>query len=270
MQQDYTGLEKKIEVAEENDIPEEVKKLIKQNEEVVRAEEVNIDKLIEQQKHLKKKPTGKQKEKGIGFSVCEGRLIEALEQSKRSMDVFYNQSIDNNRLSRTKQMISVYAINRTELLGVKELFEGLQDSIINIKHRQARDICLTQLSILEQIDLQKHYELDDKELQSHNDFVLFTRCFVDWMSAMHNIMLDQSSYSKRKRHYDLFISKYSDYSSDYTPPTSSSGSLDSTNIGVFKSGSKNRFSTLKEQQQLLSNSSITFHPTTIHSEEDND
>lgn len=230
MQKDYTaeGIE---EVKYE--IPDEVlEQLNKEKEELIKAENIKIDKLIEQQKHLKKKPTGKQKEKGIGFSVCEGRLVEAVEQSKRSMDVFYNGSISEEKMTKTKQMVGVYAINRTELLGVKELFDGIQDSVINLKHRQARDICLTQLKLLESLTISSYTgeeDLNDEQI------LLFVRSFIDWLSAMHNIMMDQSSYTLRRRHYETFISKYE----EYADPMLVSGLLNNTNNGVFKSGSKN-------------------------------
>lgn len=230
MQKDYTaeGI-----IEDKYEIPEQVlEQLNKEKEELIKAENIKIDKLIEQQKHLKKKPTGKQKEKGIGFSVCEGRLVEAVEQSKRSMDVFYNGSISEEKMTKTKQMVGVYAINRTELLGVKELFDGIQDSVINLKHRQARDICLTQLKLLESLTISSYTgeeDLNDEQI------LLFVRSFIDWLSSMHNIMMDQSSYTLRRRHYESFISKYE----EYADPMLVSGLLNNTNNRVFKSGSKN-------------------------------
>lgn len=230
MQKDYTaeGI-----IEDKYEIPEQVlEQLNKEKEELIKAENIKIDKLIEQQKHLKKKPNGKQKEKGIGFSVCEGRLVEAVEQSKRSMDVFYNGSISEEKMTKTKQMVGVYAINRTELLGVKELFDGIQDSVINLKHRQARDICLTQLKLLESLTISSYTgeeDLNDEQI------LLFVRSFIDWLSSMHNIMMDQSSYTLRRRHYESFISKYE----EYADPMLVSGLLNNTNNRVFKSGSKN-------------------------------
>lgn len=154
----------------------------------------------------KRKPSKKGMEKGIGFTICEGKITEAIEQSKRALDVFYNKE---SKMPPHTILTSVYSINRTELMGVRELFDGLQDNIISPKHKQARDLCLTQLNLLESLVLSDKDDINDPV------FPTFTQGFVDWITATHNVMLDQSSWGKRKRNYDWFINKYCDYTPEY-------------------------------------------------------
>ena len=129
-----------------------------------------------------------------------------MEQSKRALDVYQTRS---SKMPPHTIMTGVYAINRTELMGVKEIFEDLSDKVLSPKHRQARDICLTQLKVLENL------VLSDKDDINDPSFAYFVQSFVDWITAMHNVMLDQSSWGRRKRNYNLFIEKYIDYAPDY-------------------------------------------------------
>jgi hydroxymethylpyrimidine pyrophosphatase-like HAD family hydrolase len=162
--------------------------------------------MIPAQTRKTKKISKKAKEKGIGFTVCEGRVVEAIEQSKRALDVFYTKA---SKMPAHTVLNGVYAVNRSELMGVREIFEGLADSILSPKHKQARDICLTYLSFLESLTLSDKDDINDPV------FLSFTSAFVQWLTATHNVMMDQSSWAKRKKNYDWFIEKYIDYAPVY-------------------------------------------------------
>lgn len=151
---------------------------------------------------LKNKPTEKVKIKGIGFTICESSFAQCLEQTKSALDVFYQGA---SKLPEHKVMLGVYGVARNEVVAVVDFIGDTNKSIMNMKHRQSLDVCMTFLKLLEDINLADKEDINDPE------FLRFARGLIDFLSTLHTILFDKTTYYSRAKVHKSFIEKYIDY-----------------------------------------------------------
>lgn len=145
----------------------------------------------------------KKREKGMGFSFCEGLIAEQIEQSFKALNVF------NNLLSTkppAQVLLGVYGIVRHEALNVLEGFDGLQDSILSPKHRQVRDMNKVLAILLSEIDLK---DIPDADLESNEQSILFIKLVISYLTSAHKIMMDAATTHMRKKHFNEFLTQWS-------------------------------------------------------------
>ena len=150
----------------------------------------------------KRKPSKKQAEKGLGFTICEGILTECIEQTYRALGVFYH---NQSKLPAHTVMLGVFGVARSEAAAVRDLFDGIQDAVLNPKHRLARDVVNTFLKSQEDFKLA---ELDDIE---HPEFARFAQHLTDFLTTLHIILHDSTTHYTRNKKYKTFVEKYIDY-----------------------------------------------------------
>ena len=147
--------------------------------------------------------SGKKKDKGMGFTFCEGLVTEQIEQSYKALNIF-NSTV--SKKSPAQILLGVYGIVRHEALNVHEGFDGLQDSILSPKHRQVRDINEIFSKILTEINLK---DIPDEELETNDQSILFIKVLIDYLSCAHKIMLDSTTTYIRKKFFNQFKEDWS-------------------------------------------------------------
>lgn len=150
----------------------------------------------------KRKPSEKQKAKGLGFTICEGVFSQCIEQVKSSLDVFYKQQ---SQMEPHKVMLGIYGVARSEAVTVVEFLADVQKSIMNPKHRLSTDITRTYLKVLEDINLVDKEDIEDPE------FARFGAATVDFLTTLHIVLRDQTTYHLRNKTYKKYIEHYIDY-----------------------------------------------------------
>ena len=144
----------------------------------------------------------KKRDKGIGFHFCEGLCVTALEQSYKSLNVFYEKKSEK---PAHQVLAGVYGIVRHEALNIHTGFDGIQDAIISSKHRYARDVTTVFAKILAQIDINT---INPEDVEADPTSILFIESLVDWMTTMHHILLDGNNVYTRRKHMKLFTQKW--------------------------------------------------------------
>jgi len=162
------------------------------------------------------KPSKKDK-KGMLSTILEGLFTEAIVSTKKALDVFEG---GESKLEPNKILHGIYGILRSETLGISEFMADINIATISPKHRLSKKINEITLLRLESLMVVKNtpqvtIEEDGTETiqwitKDINDSVwrLFMKLIVDYLTASHIVLYDQSSEYSRKKVSDIFVEKW--------------------------------------------------------------
>ena len=147
---------------------------------------------------VKIKAKGKAKaEKGLGFTITEGLLVEALASTKSALDVLYRKE---SELPVHKVFRGVFNIAAHEATNIENFFDGLNEKTISPKHRLAKRVSKTYLDNLKKVNLE--------EVEDENDPAILqsAKLIISFMTTMHYVLhADSSDYVRKKKTEDFCL-----------------------------------------------------------------
>ena len=135
-------------------------------------------------------------EKGLGFTIAEGVLVESLAQTKSALDVLYRKE---SEFPVHKVFRGVFNIAVHEAINIENFFDGLNEKIISPKHRIANKVAKVYLDNLKTIDL------TDVEDENHPVILRTAKLIISFMTTMHYVLHADSSEYTRKKQAESFI-----------------------------------------------------------------